>query len=161
MRLLIHDVRALHVYFSFRTFEKRLTKQHIAGRTNPSRRIHSTCFQPWPTTSAAGSHFSSSLGYHNLRMNGLPNSSPHDPRKRSPFTWVAAQPTHPPTRSFFCPANYLLLHFEMLYIGSGFFTSFVSTWDQDGMGMGMEMVEGYIFIQRQLELRAYLFSSFC
>ena len=51
-------------------------------------------------------------------MNGLQNSSPNDPRKRSPFTWVAGT-TYPPTCSLLCLADHFLLRFEMLYIGSG------------------------------------------
>jgi hypothetical protein len=50
---------------------------------------------------------------------------------------VAEQPTHLHAVSF-VPANYFLLHFEMLYIGSGFFTSFVLTrmGNRNGNGNG-------------------------
>jgi hypothetical protein len=84
----------------------------------------------------------SPLGYHNLRMNGLQNSSPNDPRKRNPFTWVAENNQSHPHAVSFVPLTIFLLHFEMLYIGSGFFYLFCLR-DQDGKsGMEMEMEMG-------------------
>ena len=93
-------------------------------------------------------------------MNGLQNSSPNDPRKRNPFNWVAEQSTHLHAVSF-VPLTILLLQFEMLYIGSGFFTSFVVFFDWGpGWEWEMEPEDGYISIQKQLELRAHLFFFF-
>lgn len=89
-------------------------------------------------------------------MNGLQNSSPNDPRKRSPFTWVAAQSIHLHAVSF-VPLTIFLLRFEMLYIGSGFFTSFVVFFDWGpGWAWGMETGEGYTFHSRTTGIEGIL-----
>jgi hypothetical protein len=135
-------IRALHVHYSFRPARKALDEQHTtAGRTNSSRRTHSTFFPNMAHESTQQATFSP-LGYHNLRMNGLQNSSPNDPRKRNPFTWVAENNQSHPHAVSFVSLTIFLLHFEMLYIGSGFFYLFCLR-DQDGKsGMEMEMEMG-------------------
>ena len=140
-------IRALHVHYSFRPARKALDEQHTtAGRTNSSRRTHSTFFPNMAHESTQQATFSP-LGYHNLRMNGLQNSSQttHESAIHLPGWRKTTNPTHTQSllsRQLFPSSLRDDVHRErVLYLFC------FLTWHQDEE-WGMEMVEGSHFHSR-------------